>query len=330
MFQAWDVGTFLISRTPFDSARLAKLDEIADDRGFRRRWPVPQDADEDTVVASVMADGSGQYVKEGLDLSASTDDRPFFFQTVSLFGTVDPGYFATLSNNEHSVAMLRVLLGMVSVLTFALFFLPFAFGSKLKRSPELWYGSAYFVCIGLGFMLVEVPWMQRFVLYLGHPSYASTVVLASLLFGAGCGSLTAGRIGMHHLKAWGLVVPLALVVVNWLLGPLFGATLGWSFAARVVVSGAVLVPAGFLMGFPFPLGMATCPEEHKPWLWAINGAASVLASVFSLALSMELGFKMTTVAGVACYLVALAMLLRKSSSPRSSQPDMGTAQVSPT
>ena len=311
VFQAWDVGTFLISRAPFDDARLAKLDQIAEDRGFRRRWPVPKDTDHDTVVASVMSDGSGQYVKEGLDLSASTDDRPFFFQTVSLFGSVDPEYFATLSNNEHSVAMLRVLLGMVSALTLVLFFLPFAFGRRLERSPELWYGSAYFVCIGLGFMLVEVPWMQRFVLYLGHPSYASTVVLASLLLGAGSGSLTAGRLAVPRLKGWGLLVPVALLSVNWLLGPLFEATLGWSFAARVLVSGAVLVPAGFLMGFPFPLGMAACPEEHKPWLWAINGAASVLASVFSLALSMQLGFKLTTVVGVACYLVALLLLRRK-------------------
>jgi hypothetical protein len=86
VFQAWDVGTFLISRAPFDDARMAKLDDIAENRGFRRRWPVPEDTDHDTVVASVMAEGSSKYEKEGLDLSASTDDRPFFFQTVSLFG----------------------------------------------------------------------------------------------------------------------------------------------------------------------------------------------------------------------------------------------------
>jgi hypothetical protein len=127
-----------------------------------------------------------------------------------------------------------------------------------------------------------------------------------------------GRVGAPSLssrgtpdgvKAWGLIVPLALFSVNWLLGPLFEATLGWSFAARVLVSGAVLVPAGFLMGFPFPIGMAACPEEHKPWLWAINGAASVLASVFSLALSMQFGFKLTTICGVAFYLIAFVILL---------------------
>jgi hypothetical protein len=308
VFQAWDVGTFLISRAPFDDALMERLDAIGEERGFRRRWPVPKDTDHDTVVASVMIDGSGKYAKEGLDLSASTDDRPFFFQTVSLFGKVDPEYFATLSNNEHSVALLRMLLWMMSALTVVLFFTPFAFGGRVKRSPELWYGSAYFLCIGLGFMLVEVPWMQRFVLYLGHPSYATTVVLTSLLLGAGLGSMAAARASLAKVRRWGLFVPAALILVSYVLGPLFSATLGLSFLARVVISAAVLVPTGFLMGFPFPLGMASYREEHKPWLWAINGAASVLASVFSLALSMQVGFKLATIVGICFYLVAYALL----------------------
>jgi hypothetical protein len=312
VFQAWDVGTFLISRAPFDAARMAKLDDIAENRGFRRRWPVPEDTDHDTVVASVMAEGSSKYEKEGLDLSASTDDRPFFFQTVSLFGKVDPTFFATLSNNEHSVALLRMLLWVMGVLTLVLFFTPFLFGARVKRTPGLWYGSGYFLCIGLGFMLVEVPWMQRFVLYLGHPSYASTVVLTSLLLGAGIGSAVAARLPTEAAKRWGLVVPGALLVVNLCLFGLFDATLGLSFFTRVVISGVVLVPAGFLMGFPFALGMATYAEEHKPWLWAINGAASVLASVFSLAISMEVGFTLATTFGVIFYLFAYVLIVYKS------------------
>jgi hypothetical protein len=311
VFQAWDVGTFLISRAPFDDARMAKLDAIAENRGFRRRWPVPEDTDHDTVVASVMAEGSDKYQKEGLDLSASTDDRPFFFQTVSLFGKVDPSFFATLSNNEHSVAMLRVLLVVMTGLTVVLFFAPFLLGARMRRSPELYYGSGYFLAIGLGFMLVEVPWMQRFVLFLGHPSYASTVVLTSLLLGAGIGSSVAARLRVESVKWWGLLVPGVLLAVNFGLFGLFDAALGLSFAARVVISAAVLVPAGFLMWFPFPLGMASHPEDHKPWLWAVNGAASVLASVFSLALSIEVGFTMATTIGIGFYVLGYLLLVRR-------------------
>jgi len=79
------------------------------------------------------------------------------------------------------------------------------------------------------------------------------------------------------------------------------------------MSAVLLMPIGFLMGFPFPLGMASYPEERKPWLWAINGAASVLASVFSLALSMQIGFRLATMVGIGFYLVAYALLMRQTS-----------------
>jgi hypothetical protein len=312
VFQAWDVGTFLLSRAPFDDALLTKLDGIAGERGFHRRWPIPEDADEETVVASVMKEGPDKYKSEGLDLSASTDDRPFFFQTLSLAGKIDPEYFASLSNNEHSVGLLKTLLVLVSLLTAALLFLPFAFAGQMKRTPELWTGSAYFLAIGMGFMLVEVPWMQRFVLYLGHPSYATTVVLASLLLGAGAGSLAASSPLVGNARAWGILIPLLLVAVNWVLAPLFAATLGLMFEARVVISAGILVPVGFLLGFPFPLGMASYRENYKPWFFAINGAAGVLASVVSLALSIQIGFTATTLVGVAFYFIAYALLLRKA------------------
>ncbi len=80
----------------------------------------------------------------------------------------------------------------------------------------------------------------------------------------------------------------------------------------MLISGVVLVPTGFLMGFPFPLGMSSFAEEHKPWLWAVNGAASVLASVFSLAISIEVGFTLATTLGIAFYVVAYLLLVFRS------------------
>jgi hypothetical protein len=116
----------------------------------------------------------------------------------------------------------------------------------------------------------------------------------------------------RNARSWGVLIPLLLVAVNWALTPLFAATLGLPFEARVVISASVLLPVGFLLGFPFPLGMAAYPENHKPWFFAINGAAGVLASVVSLALSIQVGFTATTLIGVSFYLVAYALLLRKA------------------
>jgi hypothetical protein len=179
------------------------------------------------------------------------------------------------------------------------------------RARAPWRGSAYFATIGIAFMLAEMPWLQRFVLYLGHPSYATTVVLATLLFGAGVGAWSAARIGWARVRRYGLVLPLALIALDLLLGPIFAGTLGWSFPLRIAVSAALLLPAGFLMGVPFPAGMAAFGDEGKPWFWAMNGAAGVLGSVLALGLSIGLGFFAVGLLGAALYAVAFALLVMR-------------------
>ena len=141
---------------------------------------------------------------------------------------------------------------------------------------------------------------------------------AQLLFKSAAARLTPSEPSFQWVQMvaqsphfWAAVVCLLMTFLVWML-ILRRSRLGLSFAARVVISAVVLVPTGFLMGFPFPLGMASYSEEHKPWLWAVNGAASVLASVFSLALSIEVGFTMATTIGVGFYLVGYALLVRRS------------------
>ena len=321
--QAWSVGNFLLSKVPFDEAEVKKLDEVSAERGFRRHWPIAAETPGDSIVALVMKDGPAAFAQKGVDLSPATDDKPFFFQTLTLFGDVDRAFLATLSNNEHSVTMLRTLLGIISVLTVALFFLPFLFRGRVSSAgrfaPGLWLGSGYFSAIGVAFMLVEMPWMQRFVLYLGHPSYATTVVLAALLLGAGAGSFVAARVDHAAVRRYGLALPAFVLALNFALGPVFDATLGLGFGVRVLLSVLLLAPAGFVMGFPFAAGMTAFGDAHKPWFWAMNGSASVLASVSSLAVSMMAGFSRAATLGVICYGLAYLLFLRQTA-PQASPP----------
>jgi hypothetical protein len=303
------VMTLLVSKAPLTTTSIARLDAVCAERGFLRHWPPSADTQRTSNVPALLWSGPGVVAGTGLDLSPPVDDRPFFFQAVPVFGRYDRNLVASLSVNEQSVVLLRRLLGIVSGLTAVLFFAPFALGNAIHAGGgELWRGSLYFAAIGLAFLLVEVPWMQRFVLYLGHPSHATTVVLAALLLGAGAGSVAASRAGLAVVRRWGIALPILLALVNLALGPAFRATLGWPFAGRVATSVLFLLPAGFLMGFAFPLGMIRFGDARKPWFWAVNGAFSVLASVSSLALSMHLGFTNVAYAGAALYVAAWALL----------------------
>jgi hypothetical protein len=175
-------------------------------------------------------------------------------------------------------------------------------------------GSVYFAAIGLAFMFVELSLIQRFVLYLGHPSYATTVVLASLLAGAGLGASLAGRLTPPRLAAAVPLVPLAAAALTLVTGALIDRTLGASFATRVALAVAALAPAGAFMGLAFPAGMTTFGDRARAWHWAVNGGASVLGSVSSLALAMYFGFANVAWLGVVAYLVA-TLALRRAAPP---------------
>jgi hypothetical protein len=173
----------------------------------------------------------------------------------------------------------------------------------------------YFACLGLGFMTIEISLMQRFILFLGHPIYSLTVILFSLLSFAGLGSLTtnATQVSSGRRVAW-IVLALTVLLIFYVFalpGILHGA-LDWPKATKVVVSIALLAPLGYLMGMPFPLGMkladATAPRI-VPWLWGINGTLSVLASVLSVFLALNLGFTFVALVGQAAYAVAFVAVL---------------------
>jgi hypothetical protein len=192
--------------------------------------------------------------------------------------------------------------------TLLLFFAPFLLARWLKPGPSFWRGSGYFAGIGCAFMLVEVAWLQRFILYLDHPSLATTVALGSMLLGAGIGSLVSMRIGLERVQRWGFSIPLIVFATNALLGPMFGLTLGLPWVLRLITSVLLIVPTGIALGCCFPLGMLRFGERHKAWFWALNGAAGVFASVASLALSMEFGFSLVAGAGAALYAVVWLLL----------------------
>lgn len=312
------LATLLVSRRAFEADELAAADEIAARRGFQRHWPPPHGGDRPSLITAVLVAGGGPLTQLGADMSPPTDDRPFFFQTVPLIGSVDPALLRATHVNEHAVILLRWLLAIIAAVALALFLAPFAIARVRPRSAELWRGSGYFAAIGIGFMLVEAGWIQRFILFLGHPSYSTTVVIAALLLGASAGSLLSARTELARLQRLAPALPLALLAINYALAPVFELALGSALAVRIAVAAAALLPAGFLLGFAFPCGMLRFGDDGKAWFWAINGVTSVLATVFSLALAMVVGFTQTVTLGCVCYLAA-ALLIRPASPETSAE-----------
>jgi hypothetical protein len=170
-------------------------------------------------------------------------------------------------------------------------------------------GTVYFGLIGIGFMMVEIGLLQRMSVFLGHPTYALSVVLFSLILWTGVGSMASERVrlaGAGKLVAWSVASACYLFALPFWLPPLLADLDGAGLFVRAGLCVLVLAPAGFLMGFGFPTGMRLVSAINTgptPWFWGINGAAGVLAASVAVVTSIAFSIDTTLRIGAACYLL---------------------------
>jgi spermidine synthase len=284
------------------------------------RYNVVPGAPHFRAFAGLLAapDPSRFYADYSYAVAPPTDDRPFFFHFFKWRQT--PAILASLGKTWQPFGgsgylVLVLLLALTLLLSGVLILLPLAVRRKSQISnPKSQISNRfllYFSLLGLGFLFVEIPLFQKFIVYLGQPAYAFAAVVGTLLVASGVGSrYLANRIppliGLVALATLVFVYPI-------LLPPLFGGTFGLPLAGRVAVTALALAPLGLLMGTPFPQGLALarqCAPELLPWIWAVNGCASVVSAVLAPMVAIDLGFRVVMVIGAVAYLGALASLGR--------------------
>ncbi|MEA2405576.1 MAG: hypothetical protein QOE08_2223, partial [Thermoleophilaceae bacterium] len=244
-----------------------------------------------------------------LDVCAPTDNKPFFFNMKRLGDvgqSLGPGYIYAID----PFLVLVATLGVLAVLCLLAFALPLFLVRSAAR-PRM-ADLSFFAAIGVGFLMLEVVLIQRFVLFLGFPTYALSVVLFAMLVFTGAGALLAGRVGgppRRSLMTALAAVAVVIVVAAFGLQPLLRALIELPFAARVAVTVALLAPLSVGLGMAMPIGLrrlSLISPGAVPWAWAINGVTSVLASALAVAVAITAGFTWATLAAAACYLAALA------------------------
>ncbi len=237
-----------------------------------------------------------------------SDSAPFFFFTLKTGYVLRNIAAGTGKGMDWRINLGVVVLGMLFIISLiavvAFLILPLALHRTSGATHRAGLPSLlYFIAIGFGYILVEISLIQRFVLFLGHPTYALTVVVFLLLLSSGAGSVSASRFIYGNgrlIRLLGTVV--ALVCIDLLLVPkLLAAAVGFPFAGKLAIAAAVLVPLGFLMGMPFPTGLRLVRTVE--WAWALNAAASVLGSVMAMIIAIHFGLTVT----LACAAIAYAM-----------------------
>ncbi len=260
------------------------------------------------------------------DIAPVTDNAPFFFFTFKTRQALARVFSGDRAGIDWKVNLGVVVLGMVLVISIvavlAFLIIPLAAHAPARRAGVL--RLLYFVAIGLGYILVEIAFIQRFVLFLGHPTYALTVVVFLLLLSSGAGSLVSRRWLLEPARVWlpltGIV--LAIMLYVFVLPALLISFVGLPFALKLLLSAAALAPLGFAMGMPFPSGLrliappsialtapgGTTGATAVEWAWAMNAASSVLGSVLAMVVALHFGLTVTLACGAGAYAIALLLI----------------------
>jgi hypothetical protein len=242
------------------------------------------------------------------------DDSPFFFFNLKAAQVWSSRWAHGIDWKVNVGVVVLLVVLVISTLSVAVFLLlPLALKGRSHGGAGI--QLMYFVVVGLGYILVEIAFIQRFVLFLGHPVYALTVVIFLMLLASGAGSFVSRRWLPDPARVWAPLLAIVVVVIAyvWLIPPLLRSLIGLSFAPKLLLSAALLIPIGLMMGMPFPTGLRALAKTATfggnnsiEWAWALNAASSVLGSVLAMVIAIQFSLTATLACGACAYLLAIA------------------------
>ena len=319
---AWGAqDTVFISRRPFPAEDISRARAALAEAHMQAVYLPDEMIPNQFTELLHSADPAAYQSRYPFDISPVTDNRPFFFYSVQPRDVWNFVMHASTRTADYkinrAVPLLFELLGVSLLATLIILVLPLVvLGARLPREKPVLGFLLYFLAIGAGYILIEVALIQKFVLFLGHPTYALTVVIFSLLVSSGLGSyaskvVVASSAGRWRVVLAGVAVLIALLAVD--VAVLLPKAITLPLAWKVLVTIVLIFPAGFLMGMPFPTGLTRLEEWQSVsvrWAWSLNAAASVLGSVAALVFAIYFGLVQTLLLGGVLYLIALAIVAR--------------------
>ena len=247
-----------------------------------------------------------------------TDDSPF--------------YFAREQIPKQMIILLVTVMAISGLLSALLIY--HARKTSVRFNSRSSFHVLFAIFIGVGFMILEVTFIQKFLLLLGTPIMALTVILFSILLSSGIGSYVSGKIFSKrpHKSVLASIPVLAGIIIIYFiyLQQIIESNITMELPYRIALTFGLLFPAGFLMGFQFPslIKMASLisilnkneavlqydnyrnnKNNNTTLLWGINIVASVIGTVLAAISAMIVGFNGNLLIGLCMYLGAGACAL---------------------
>ena len=339
--RGWKTSTLLVKNGIFTNEEIGIMRAFCDSRWFDVAYYPGMQAQEANqynildqafffeAASNLLGDERDSFIERyKFDITPTTDDKPYFFKFFKW--AILPEILALRGRGGLSMLELGYLVLIATLLqavlaSFVLILLPLVVRRRHEVVEDVkWQQSGrvslYFFAVGLAFLFIEIAFIQKFILFLSHPLYAVSVVLAGFLFFAGLGSIFAGK-RSHGVGNQSVLWPIggiSLVALSYLvvLPGIFVWLMPMADAAKVAISLLLIAPLAFCMGMPFPMGLlrvANVAPAMIPWAWGINGCASVISAVLATVLAIQFGFMTVILLALCLYGVAAISCPRPAS-----------------
>ncbi len=324
------VATLIISSQPLKSSDVEALRGVEDHFGLEILL-APEHESPAELLAPIVQCRSLEEIEAEVenpryDFSPPTDERPYFFNILKLGSFVLDKTSRAAGKVTQGNMLATLTLGLLWMVVFLLVITTILgplirFGLPGMRASDFALAVLYFALIGMGFMFVQIPLMQRFSVYLGHPIYSLAVILFSMILATGVGSFFSDRLDIDTRSLWVYLIPVVIAanILLWTLGiqSIIDRTIMLGLLQRICLTVAVVSIAALPLGLCFPVGLRLVrriSDDATPWMWGVNGAAGVLASVSAVAVSIWSGISTSLYMAIAAYMLLLlpaALLWRR-------------------
>jgi hypothetical protein len=305
----------LVKKNPFTAAEIERLEKWTMSGTLFGVTAAPHHNTGANAYQQFLMLGNPQHENSFIESSAydirpTNDNRPFFFRfSYWKHLVLEPQKKQIIAAPfmEYTIIILVLVIGIVSVFCVLL---PLAFLSRRGlQAPHKSRFGLLFAAVGVGYMSIEIAFMQKFGLFLGHPNYSLSVVLAVLLFSSGLGALWSGKIVnlMGGLKRVSYICVCFIIADYLLLPSLYHSLMSLSFWVKAIIVAGMIFPAGFCMGMFVPAAideLKPAASEFIPWAWGINGVFSVIAPIIAIAVSMTWGINILLISAIPFYIIA--------------------------
>jgi spermidine synthase len=338
LIRGWQTSTLVVKKSPFTPRELEALQTFAVARSFDRAWyPGMQAAEANRfnllrqpyfhlAARSLLSANPDDFLdRYKFDIHPATDDRPYFSHFFRW--PVLPELLALRGSGgmplvEWGYLIIVATLVQATLASLVLILLPLWLARSGPEARRVDYGRGriflYFLFLGLGFLFLEIAFIQKFLLFLHHPLYATAIVLTAFLLFAGLGSGWSQRQAeTRSHKAAVATAALGIVLLGaayaFGLSYVFNAFVSWPTLARAALTIALIAPLAFCMGIPFPMGLSRLAATEPgllPWAWGVNGCASVLSAVLASLLAVDFGITKLLLLALTLYASAALVFQR--------------------